>query len=110
MTSIERTAYPRFKRLITAHELYLFSSLTRDELEWAAGATDSEEHLLALLLMLKSYQRMRCFPALEDVPEQVVEFVRRQVELPEGTLPVYRAARTPLREQDPTAASFTAAA
>ncbi|MFH9981131.1 DUF4158 domain-containing protein [Streptomyces sp. NPDC017179] len=26
--------------------------------------------------------------------EQVVEFVRRQVELPEGTLPVYRAERT----------------
>ncbi|WP_406486631.1 Tn3 family transposase [Streptomyces sp. NBC_01563] len=94
MTSIERTAYPRFKRLITAHELYLFFSPTRDELQWAADATDGDEHLLALLLMLKSYQRMGCFPALEDVPEQVVEFVRRQVELPEGTLPLYRAERT----------------
>ncbi|MEU7378799.1 DUF4158 domain-containing protein [Streptomyces sp. NPDC042207] len=74
--------------------MHLFFSPTRDELEWAAGATDGDEHLLALLLMLKSYQRMGCFPALEDVPEQVVEFVRRQVELPEGTLPVYRAERT----------------
>lgn len=37
---------------------------------------------------------MGCFPALEEVPEQVVEFVRRQVELPEGTLPVYRAEKT----------------
>ncbi|MFC9759768.1 hypothetical protein [Streptomyces sp. NPDC056921] len=44
--------------------------------------------------MLKSYQRMGCFPALEDVPEQVVEFVRRAVELPEGTLPVCRAEGT----------------
>ncbi|MEU0382715.1 DUF4158 domain-containing protein [Streptomyces cyaneofuscatus] len=94
MTSIERTAYPRFKRLITAHELHLFSSPTRDEVQWAADATDDDEHLLALLLVLKSYQRMGCFPALEDVPAQVVEFVRRQVELPEGTLPVYRAERT----------------
>ncbi|MEV7080864.1 hypothetical protein AB0N88_20375 [Streptomyces sp. NPDC093516] len=34
------------------------------------------------------------FPALEDVPEMVVDFVRRAVELPEGTLPVYRAERT----------------
>ncbi|MFD4764374.1 Tn3 family transposase [Streptomyces sp. NPDC058439] len=94
MTSIERTAYPRFKRLITAHELHLFFSPTRDEVQWAADATDGDEHLLALLLVLKSYQRMGCFPALEDVPAQVVEFVRRQVELPEGTLPVYRAERT----------------
>ncbi|MFJ8704410.1 DUF4158 domain-containing protein [Streptomyces ardesiacus] len=77
MASIERTAYPRFKRLINAHELHLFFSPTRDELEWAAGATDGDEHLPALLLMLKSYQRMGCFSALEDVPEQVVEFVRR---------------------------------
>src|SRR5882757_4921032 len=54
------TAYPRFKRLITAHELHLFFSPTREELEWAADATDSDEHLLALLLMLKSYRRMGC--------------------------------------------------
>ncbi|WP_094792137.1 Tn3 family transposase [Streptomyces kasugaensis] len=94
VTSIERTAYPRFKRLITAHELHLFFSPTRDELEWAADRTDSDEHLLALLLTLKSYQRMGCFPKVEDIPEAVAEFVRRAVELPEGTLPVYRAAKT----------------
>jgi hypothetical protein len=57
VTSIERTAYPRFKRLITAHELHLFFSPTRDEVAWATGATDCDEHLLALLLALKSYQR-----------------------------------------------------
>ncbi|MFE2094205.1 DUF4158 domain-containing protein [Streptomyces sp. NPDC059460] len=94
MTSIERTAYPRFKRLITAHELHLFFSPTRDELEWAADRTDSDEHLLALLLTLKSYQRMGCFPKVENIPEAVAEFVRRAVELPEGTLAVYRAAKT----------------
>ncbi|MFE5940884.1 DUF4158 domain-containing protein [Streptomyces sp. NPDC056470] len=31
---------------------------------------------------------------MEETPEQVVGFVRRQVELPEGMLPVYRADRT----------------
>ncbi|WP_247745645.1 hypothetical protein [Streptomyces oryzae] len=65
MTSIERTAYPRFKRLITAHELHLFFSPTRDEVAWVSEVTDCDEHLLALLLMLmlmlKSYQRMGCF-------------------------------------------------
>ncbi|MFE4367782.1 DUF4158 domain-containing protein [Streptomyces sp. NPDC056835] len=99
MTSIERTAYPRFKRLITARELHLFFSPSRDELEWAADATDCDEHLLALLLMLKSYRRMGCFPEMEDVPETVVDFVRRAVELPEGTLSVYRAERTAKRHR-----------
>ncbi|MEE1766796.1 hypothetical protein PUR34_00765 [Streptomyces sp. JV185] len=50
MTSTERTAYPRFKWLINAHELDLFFSPIRDGLEWAADATDCDEHLLALLL------------------------------------------------------------
>jgi hypothetical protein len=70
-----------------------FFSPSRDELEWASDATDCDEHLLALLLMLKSYRRMERFPALEDVPEMVVDFVRRAGELPEGTLPAYRAAK-----------------
>ncbi|MCX5504896.1 MULTISPECIES: hypothetical protein [unclassified Streptomyces] len=60
VTSIERTAYPRFKRLITTHELHLFFSPTREDLEWAADATDRDEHLPALLLILKSYRRARC--------------------------------------------------
>ncbi|MFF4283160.1 DUF4158 domain-containing protein [Streptomyces kronopolitis] len=89
-TSIERTAYPRFKRLITAHELHLSFSPSRE----ASDATEGDERLLALLLMLKSYQRMGCFPKLEDVPDMVVDFGRRQVELPEDTLPVYQAEKT----------------
>jgi hypothetical protein len=56
VTSIERTAYPRFKRLITAHELHLFFAPTREEAAWAAERMDSDGHQLALLLALKSYQ------------------------------------------------------
>ncbi|KAA6223595.1 DUF4158 domain-containing protein [Streptomyces albofaciens JCM 4342] len=94
MTSIERTAYPRFKRLITARELHVFFTPGEEERAWAEGVTDSDEHQLALLVALKSYQRMGCFPKAHDVPEQVVEFVRRAVGLPENTLPVYASGRT----------------
>lgn len=37
VTSIERTASPRFKRLITEHELHLLFTPSRDEVEWAAA-------------------------------------------------------------------------
>jgi len=76
MTSIERTAYPRFKRLITARELHLFFSPGLEEALWAAERTESDEHQLALLLMLKSYQRMGCFPKLGEVPDMVVDSSR----------------------------------
>lgn len=81
MTSIERTAYPRFKRLISAHELHLFFAPSREEAAWAAERTDSDSHQLALLMALKSYQRMGRFPKAEEYPESVVDFVRRAVEL-----------------------------
>ncbi|MFD4831701.1 DUF4158 domain-containing protein [Streptomyces uncialis] len=93
-TSIERTAYPRFKRLITARELHVLFTPSEEERAWAEEAADSDEHQLALLLALKSYQRMGCFPKAHDVPEQVVEFVRRAAALPEDTLPVYGSERT----------------
>ncbi|MFD3874842.1 DUF4158 domain-containing protein [Streptomyces sp. NPDC058623] len=94
MTSIERTAYPRFKRLITAHELHLFFSPSREEVQWATDSTDSDGHLLALLLALKSYQRMGRFPKLDEIPDMVVDFVRRMVDLPEGTRPAYASEKT----------------
>lgn len=98
MTSIERTAYPRFKWLIRAHELHLFFAPTREEAAWVAERMDSDGHQLALLLALKSYQRMGRFPKADEYPEMVVDFVRRTVELPEGTLPLYETGRTAERQ------------
>jgi hypothetical protein len=76
VTSIERTAYPRFKQLFTARELHVFFSPSQAEAEWAAERTQSENHQLALLVMLKSHQWMGCSPKLAYVPEMVAEFVR----------------------------------
>ncbi|WP_246102575.1 DUF4158 domain-containing protein [Streptomyces piniterrae] len=86
VTSIERTAYPRFKQLISAYELHLFFAPSREEAAWAAESTHSEGHQLALLPALKSYQRMGRFPKPEEYPAAVVDFVLRAVELPEGTV------------------------
>ena len=58
----------RFKRLITAHELHLFFAPTREEVAWAAERMDADGHPLALLLALKSYQRVGRFPKPEEYP------------------------------------------
>ncbi|GAA4069897.1 DUF4158 domain-containing protein [Actinomadura miaoliensis] len=94
MTSIERTAYPQFKRLIIAHD-HLFFAPTREEAAWAAERMDSGGHQLPLLLALKSYQRM----GRDEYPEMVVDFVRRAVELPEGTMPLWATGWTIERQR-----------
>jgi TnpA family transposase len=76
MASIERTAYPRFKRQVSARELRDVYTASPDEIDWARGLTRSDEHLLALTVLLKCFQRLGYFPRLEDVPRAVVEHVR----------------------------------
>ena len=47
MTSIERTAYPQFRRLTTARVLHVFFSPTEDEVAWARERTESLLRTLA---------------------------------------------------------------
>ena len=60
MASIERTAYPRFRRLVTAQDL-AFMSPAEDEVAWARARARSDEHLLALVLALSCFQRLGYF-------------------------------------------------
>ncbi|MFF7976910.1 hypothetical protein [Streptomyces sp. NPDC007905] len=39
MTSIERTAYPRFKRLMSAREMHVFFTPKREEIDWVQERT-----------------------------------------------------------------------
>ncbi|MFC5747539.1 Tn3 family transposase [Actinomadura rugatobispora] len=76
MTSIDRTAYPQFARVLSARELAEAFTPTGAEVEWARSCTDDEHHLLALVVWLKSYQRLGYFPKLAEVPAAVAAHVR----------------------------------
>lgn len=69
-----------------ARELDGLSPLA-DEIEWARGRTRSDEHLLALVVSLKCFQRLGYVARGEQVPEVVVEHVRDCLPLDEGTIP-----------------------
>ena len=85
MTSIERTAYPRFGRVVTARELDALSP-SPGEIEWARERSRSDEHLLGMVVSLKCFQRLGYFPRAEQLPEVVVEQIRDCLGLPEGAL------------------------
>ena len=82
MASIERTAYPRFKRFMSARELHVFYTPQPDEIVWAREAASSDEHLLALVTQLKAFNRLGYFPVLNEVPAEVVGHIRRDLRLP----------------------------
>ena len=59
MTSIERTAYPQFRRLTSARALHVSFTPTAEEIAWARDRTAGPESLFALMLILKCFQKMR---------------------------------------------------
>ena len=81
MASIERTAYPRFKRVVPVRELHEAFTPAVGEIAWARKQTRTPEHLLALVVLLKSCQRLGYFPTLAEVPSPVAEHIRGVLEL-----------------------------
>ena len=87
MASFEPTAYPRFRRVVSARELADLTP-TADDVAWARRRSRTDEHLLALVLSLRCFGRLGYFPRGEDVPGAVVDHVRRCLELQDDTGPV----------------------
>jgi TnpA family transposase len=100
MASIERTAYPRFRRFMSARELHVFYTPAAGEIAWARENAGSDEHLLGLLVQLKTFSRLGYFPALNKVPAEIMEHIRRDLRLPEAARAVYASARTAERHRN----------
>lgn len=75
MASIERTAYPRFPRTLTLKDLQTSFTPKPEEIEWAQQHSRTAERRLAILVLLKCFEFLRHFPALDTIPAAVVEHV-----------------------------------
>lgn len=76
MASIERTAYPQFKRNPIVRELVVAYTPTDAELAFITASARQPGHRLTLALLLKSFQRLGYFPAVDEVPAAVVRHIR----------------------------------
>jgi hypothetical protein len=94
VTSIERTAYPQFKRLTSARVLHVFFTPAADEVAWARERTASPEALLALVVDLKCFQKVARFCSREEIPRAVTDHVRHCLGLGPEVEPDHGAART----------------
>ncbi|MGC7532572.1 DUF4158 domain-containing protein, partial [Pandoraea pneumonica] len=55
MASVERTAYPRFPRLLTPQKLRKLFTPSKDEVEWVAASSRGEDRRLSLTVQLKCF-------------------------------------------------------
>ena len=96
MASIERTAYPRFPRVLTLKDLQSSFSPRSEETEWAQNYARRPDRRLALLVQLKCFQFLHYFPLLAEIPAEVVEHVSATLGMPFAQQITYPAAHTAL--------------
>ncbi len=79
MASVERTAYPVFSRSYGPKELQQHFSPAEHEIEWVKSRTPSASLRLSLAVLLKSFQHLRYFPAIDEIPVPVIDHVRNVI-------------------------------
>jgi hypothetical protein len=80
MTAIERTAYPLFKRNLTAKDLAEVYTPTPAERFLADRSTKGSVAEVAFLVLLKTYQRLGRFIPLSKVPVSIREHIVRIID------------------------------
>jgi len=99
VTSVERTAYPRFKRHFTSKELTEIYTPTRSEIAFSYSNTKGQSNIFNLLLALKAFQRLGYFPKFSDLPNPIVNHIRSCLKFPDEIVAGYDNYKTIYRHR-----------
>jgi hypothetical protein len=102
LTAIDRTAYPRFKRVVSSKELVEAFTPSEGEVAWARSKVRSEapDQVVALLVWLKAHARLGYFPKLDAVSQLVVEHVAAAIGVDADVVARVAAVRTAKRYRE----------
>jgi len=78
MSTIERTAYPRYskRQKLKQSKLAKYYTLTKDEIEWMNKAAKTNALRLSFAIQLKVFQNLRYFIPLNEVPNEIIDHLR----------------------------------
>jgi hypothetical protein len=82
LTTVERTAYPRFDKNINSKSIIKFYTPNHEELELAHRIAKGQVQILNFIVMLKSFQRLGYFPKADDVPVEIVKYISSRLKIP----------------------------
>ncbi|OGV50203.1 MAG: hypothetical protein A3F46_05450 [Legionellales bacterium RIFCSPHIGHO2_12_FULL_42_9] len=101
MSSIEKTAYPRFptRRKIKQEELNRYYSVSQPELSKIQKTAKTKKSQFNLALQLKSFQRLGYFVDLDDIPHEIIVHIRQSLKCHHRILPGYRDKMTKYRHR-----------
>lgn len=87
MTAIERTAYPRFTRAPSVKELREMYTPTPGDVAFVVTKARGSSQKLALMILLKVYQRLHYFPEPQTIPGAIIAHIRAVMKIPSDLVP-----------------------
>lgn len=102
MTSIERTAYPHItaNKLISQKTLNTLYILTKEELDFIGQNIRGNRMRLNFSIQLKSFQDLGYFPNISEIPDVIINHLRKQMKLPHNLSPFYKHSPTLSRHRN----------
>lgn len=94
MASIERTAYPRFRRNLTESELNKVYTPTPVEIQWVRSIARGTMSALNITVLMKCFQNLGYFPKSDDVPPVIINHIRDCLHLDDQVMIGYQNNRT----------------
>ncbi|MCP4933642.1 MAG: DUF4158 domain-containing protein [bacterium] len=82
MASIDRTAYPRFDKMLSLQELENRYELNKNERSFINLSAKGRRQSVTLAVLLKTRQQLGYFPSLREVPDQITQYLSKQLEHP----------------------------
>jgi hypothetical protein len=101
MTSIERTAYPHISanKIISQKTLDTCYVLTAEELDHINKNIRGNRMRFNFAIQLKSFQNLGYFVDVEEIPQTILEYLKKQMRIPHNTKSFYKHPRTLLRHR-----------
>jgi len=88
MTTVDRTAYPRFreKKPITKKELVELYTPSEKEITFVQKNANGLKNQFHLMLFLKSFQRLGYFVPIKIIPDQIINHIMKEMSVSISTL------------------------
>lgn len=102
MTSIERTAYPHIssRKVIAQKTLETCYVLTKNEFDYIDKYIRGNKLRCNFAIQLKVFQNLGYFIDINEIPESISGFIKRQLKLPHNLQPSYDHLRTLSRHRE----------
>ena len=94
MTSIYKTAYPYYstKKKISATILATEYRLTREELSMVKRFSQEIGSQLSYAVLLMVFKNLNYFPILTCIPEEVIDYIKEQLQIPNAKFNILHAS------------------